>query len=171
MSTKNKALIHNKRRQKAAMKAKLRVNRPRPKYHVSDASVAAMAAELFPDDQWVFWAAHGVNFLLSDYTEGVWTPMFEGIYDGAVVTPNDIAHALVTRYGADNEGWPPEGKAALAWVAQSREVGFIYKTECIKRLQAKGDKDAETTARLPRNGTVWEVFSELKTKLAQKKTI
>jgi len=171
MGTKNRAQDQNRRRQKAAAKAKNRASRSRSKVHISNRTIADMAAEMFPDDQWQYWASHGVNYLLSDLDTGTWTPMFETIYEGAQIEPNGIAHSLIAKYGPDNDSWTPEAKAALAWVAQSREVGFIYKTECVKRLEADGDKEPETTARLPYNGTVWGVFHELKQKLLARKSI
>ncbi|MEI6297234.1 MAG: hypothetical protein WCO84_06395 [bacterium] len=174
MGTRDKVKNQMKQRQKAALKSKARVKsrvKLSSKSKVSSGMLAMMAEELFPNDQWIFWAAHGVNMLLSDFDNGTWTPMFEGLYEGNVPLPGDMAKALVDKYGPDNDQWTPEAKAALAWLAQSREVGFIYKSECLNRLKAKGDTDPEVTARLPHNSVVWEVFSELKGKLIARKTI
>lgn len=168
---KNKTQANMKRRQKAQAKAKQRTGRTKPKYHVSDNLIAKMAEEMFPNDLWVKFCAQGCNCITSDYEAGTWTPMFESIYEGKTPDPGTIAEALVDRYGPENDKWTPEAKAALAWVAQSREVGFIYWTECLRRLRDKGVADPEVIALQPHNGTVWEVFHELKAQLLAQKSI
>lgn len=162
---KNKTQANMKRRQKAQAKAKQRAGRTKPKYHVSDNLIAKMAEELFPNDLWVSFVTQGCNCLASDYEKGTWTPMFESIYEGKTPDPGMIAKVLVDTYGPENDKWTPEAKAALAWVAQSREVGFIYWSECINRLKAKEVAEPEIAALQPHNSTVWEIFHELKGKL------
>jgi len=111
---------------------------------------------------------HGANCLVSDYNAGIWDPLIEDLYTGADVHPEMAVRAIFNKFGDDSEEWPSRAKVALAWLAQSREVVFIYKTECTKRLKEKGDENPDISARQPHNDSVWKLFHELKETLIQR---
>lgn len=125
--------------------------------------------EEFTQDELIFWLAHGVNFLLSDRTNGVWNPLLDSIYEGSLPSPEGIAKAIIAKYGETD--WSLEAKAALAWSVQSRDVVFVYKTECLRRLKAAGVADPEKASRAPHNEVVWDVFDGLKTAMLENKAV
>jgi len=121
---------------------------------------------MFPDEQFRFWLAHGVNYIVSDYENGIWEPMFPSIYENTAVDSAVIAKTITTKFTplTDKEKhWPKAGKTAMSWSLMTREVVYIYYREVIQRLKAslKG-KDVETTveelATSPGNPIVWGVF-------------
>lgn len=114
---------------------------------------------------------HGANCLVSDYNAGIWDPLIEDLYTGADVHPEMAVQAIINRFGDNCEEWSPKAKVALAWLAQSREVIFIYKTECIRRLEETGDENPDMSARQPHNSSVWRLFHELKETLIQRGTV
>ena len=155
------------------MKAKRRTEAKRKLYTPpSEQKMGPIPYSLFSEEEQLFWIGHGINCIVSDYKAGTWTPLLEGLYEGKAPSPEDMVKAILAKYGTEADTkWPPEAKAALAWTVQPREVCFIYKTECVRRLEAKDVEDAETEARKPHNSTVWDVFDELKLKLVQRKSI
>lgn len=124
--------------------------------------------DLFSDEQMAFWLCHGANCILSDYDNGVWTPMFEGIYEGTVPSSGEITQAILDKYNAPDvagiDNWPQEAKSALAWAVSDRNVVYVYYREAHRRLLAAhgGDADIEALARAPHNPLVWALFNFLK---------
>ena len=143
-----KERARGKRKQKAALKARQRtaaLKRSQPP------SRARIIQQQFPDEDWVFWIAHGVNYLVSDYGEGIWKPLFEGIYEGHLPTPEEVARTILEKFGTETgeEGMSLEGKTALAWSVQAREGIYVYYREALRRLQEKDPAaDAENLANL-----------------------
>ena len=115
--------------------------------------------EMFSDQQHQFWAAHGVNFIVSDHETGVWEPMFPDIYNGKALTFAEIAEAVVQKFGTSGREWDERGKAALAWTSTPREAIYIYYRECIRRQRVKTPEgDVEALIKSPHNPVVWEVM-------------
>jgi hypothetical protein len=165
-----------KRRQaKEAMKAKARKAKAMPKKTPPPVAKPSLLDALkvdtdtFTDDQLVFWICHGINFLVSGYEAGTWTPMFEGIYapGNPVPTRESITQAIIDKYNDHPDSWPQEGKAALAWAMSERKIVFMYYMESMRRLTAAfgGDADIEGMAKSPHNVLVWALFSYLKDKI------
>lgn len=130
--------------------------------------------ETFSDADMVFWVCHGINHILSDYTEGTWTPMFPGIYPeegGVLPDPEDVPGLIMERYNTNVTAWPHEAKAALAWAVQDRNVVYVYYREAIRRLSAAhgGDANIEGMARAPHNPLVWALFDYMKNKVLNRK--
>jgi len=132
-------------------------------------NVPVVPKSVFSDEDHVFWMAHGVNYLLSDWTTGVWTPMFPPIYEGATVPVERMAEALVAKFSGAQGDWPDDGKAALAWLATTREIVYIYAAEAERRLKAKGASDARERARAPHDSTVWEVLNKIRERMSARK--
>lgn len=124
--------------------------------------------EMLSDTQMCFWRAHGINYILSDYEEGVWTPVFEGIYDGNLPSAEEVAQLITARYqGVDP--WPQEAKAALGWAVSDRKVVYIYYQEAIRRLKTTyPDKNVESIALEPHQPEVWALFNYMREKVLKK---
>jgi hypothetical protein len=165
---KNKERDQGKRRQKAALKsARRRANlakQPKTK------PLSNLGTDQLSDEEWVFWLAHGVNYILSDYDQGVWSPLFEGIYEGKTMTPEEIAGEVMGQYTGVKE-WPATAKAALAWTVSDRTVVHIYYREALRRALSTGVEPevAREQIRQPHNPVVWELFNFLQHKLLRRK--
>ena len=162
--TKKKPLVQ-KRRQRAVSlknqkrKQKASVSRKPPVLSTD------VTPEMFPDTQMFFWLAHGVNHILSDHEKGLWTPLFEGIYEGNLSSPNAIAEGLMAKYAGVTE-WPIEAKAAIGWAVSNRKIVYIYYKEALRRLAAcHPEEELETMAIQPHQPEVWSLFAYMKNKV------
>lgn len=171
---KNKELATQKRRQAAAEREKARRKalskkkaEAKPKKATSPVSGEVQVTdEQFSDDQHLFWLCHGVNYLVSDHNQGLWTPLFPEIYEGTLPQPEQVADRVVVKYSAYPKEWPLEGKAALGWTVQSKEVVYVYYKESLRRLAARHpDGDAEALCKLAHDPVVWGLFHFLKDRL------
>jgi hypothetical protein len=111
----------------------------------------------------VFWICHGINYLVSNYNEGTWSPLFDGIYEGSNPAPESIARTILDKYGEDVGVWPMEGKAAIAWSVQDRTSLYTYHQAAKRHIREKHpDCDIETRVVEPHNVQVWELFNIIK---------
>jgi len=176
---KQKAQANTKRKQKAAAKAKARDKKNRQTKHALKTSrrEALKAKQNWPSekefskDEHLFWIQHGVNYLLSDFEEGIWKPLFPTIYEGKLLPPEEIAQAIMTSTEGDDM------INAMAWSAHSRRVVYTVRQQCIARLRSDRGSEAEDLSldqlkervRKPHAPSVWDVFDELGTSLTQKR--
>lgn len=116
-----------------------------------------------------FWRAHGVNYILSDYENATWMPMFD-IYNGGTAPDlNAITKSIMDKYGMDSENWPDDGRAALGWAINAQQTLAIYYMEAKKRIQEESpEEDLEKCLHAPHNPIVWGVFNYLKNEIASK---
>ena len=130
-----------------------------------------VSSEAFSDTDLNFWICHGVNCIVSDYDNGNWTPLFEGIYEGNLPDPEDIAQTVMDKYNVNQQEWPVEAKAALAWTVNERSITYVYYREALRRLAAAHGEDAnlEALSREPHNPIVWAIFAYLKDKILKRK--
>jgi len=130
---------------------------------------AVVTQEMYPDELHRFWIASGVNYLVSDYDNGVWDPMFPAIYEGGEVTSAEIASKITNKYAplADKDRhWPKEGRTAMSWSLINREIAYVYYREAIRRLTEHNKKKVltmpeglpEDVVKTAANPIVWEVF-------------
>ena len=165
MSKKDKAKRHQAQKQKKALQKARRAASMKKAPPKSSKVTEAM----FPNERMAFWAAHGINYILSDYDTGTWTPLFDSIYDGTPVTltPEEVSNTLTLKFGAPYDRWPLTAQTALVWMMQKRDVMYVYAQNALDLLR-KNDPvcDAETLATQPHNGIVWEMFSGLGKKIA-----
>lgn len=130
---------------------------------------------MFTDAHMSFWICHGINCILSDYDNGVWAPMFDGIYNGQVLSSGEITQTILDKYNAPDaagiDKWPLEAKSALAWAVSDRNVVYVYYREACRRLaDAHGeDADIEALARAPHNPLVWALFNYMKQQTMNRK--
>jgi len=168
------------RQQKAEKRArgrKARVGRRRDK-HVADvvrrgkvlkAANLMKGADQVPDitdEEYVFWLCHGANYIASSEDEGLWEPIFEGIYEGRLPEPEGIAHTAMARYAEEmgsEETLHGVPRSVLAWTVSEKSAVRIYKFEAEKRIRDKNPEcDAEAEARQPHNPVVWGIMAEVK---------
>lgn len=173
MAKKNKSRTHDKRKQASALKDRRRSKDVRRKANLAKGQKAKAPAgpsqREFPQEEYLFWLAHGSNFLASSYEEGTWTPLLPEIYKGRSYSPEEIAQAAIRRFkldGEDESAWAGDAKAVVAWTVMERSTVWTYAQEALRRQgKAEGDTDANEAIRQPHNGVVWELFNFLKTKL------
>jgi len=155
-------------RQKQALK---KVRRRQLK-DVVDTLADGISLPEISDEDYTFWLCHGVNYLLSDETTGLWDPMFESIYDGILPDPSIIPNKVMARFpkafgeNGDLVGLP---MAVLAWTVTEKSTIRIYKHEAenrIMRVQG-GDVDAEMLARQPHQPQVWDLVNQVKARSMQ----
>jgi len=116
----------------------------------------------FTDEQYIYWLAHGANYLASNYEEAVWTPLFEGMYEeeGTPPEPEDLAKAVLRRWpGAEGEDWPNQAKAVLAWSVQPKETVYTFVLECQRRLKEAGHPRPVIQSVKPYQPLVWETMN------------
>ena len=134
-----------------------------------------LTQEMFSDKQFRFWLAHGVNYIVSDYEEGLWDPLFPSIYEGKEIGAETMAQVITDKFAplADKDKHcPKEGRTAMSWSLIPREVVYVYYRESL-RSQAERMKDLKFTGTSstdltleqmvlqPSNANVWEVFKHL----------
>ena len=166
----NKEQEKEKRRRKAAQRrATKRKDKTANARQTKPKGFANVTLEEFPDEQLIWWLANGVNYLVSDYENGVWSPLVEGIYEGKVPSAEELARLVMARF-ADEKEWPIEAKAAVAWSVSDRNVVYIYYREVLRRLRTTYPDvdDIEALARQPHQPQVWQVFKFLRDKLLKK---
>jgi len=163
---KDKAKRHQQQKQKKTLK-KIRRAQAMKK---APPKTSKITEAVFSNERMAFWAAHGINCILSDYSKGTWTPLFEAIYESGPVTltPEEVSGTLMGRFGPQGIGWPLEAKAAFSWMIQKREVMYAYYRTATRLLKDNDFScDAEELAVQPHNSIVWGLFDELKQKIAE----
>lgn len=119
------------------------------------------------DEEHIFWLCHGANFLASDEEQGIWEPIFDGIYNGGPVPEAEqVAQTVMNRYAKEidsEETLSGVPRSVLAWTVTDKSAVRIYRYEAERRLREKDPEcDAEALARQPHNPVVWGVMAEVK---------
>jgi hypothetical protein len=160
----NKAKQNQKRALKATQRRAEIKKRP-PKQAVPMGRKFTFASK----EEFDFWRADGVNFILSDYENATWMPMFD-IYNGG--TPPDlnaVAKSVMEKFGPDTGDWPDEGRAALGWAVNPPQTLAIYYMEAQRRLKEQNpEEDISVLIRTEHNPVVWGVFNYIKTEIANR---
>ena len=150
---KNKAALQRREKKMARRKAERR-DKKRP--GALQAKIAPLPGyETYTDEDHAFWTAHGINFLASDFANGLWAPVFPGIYEGKSLTLDEVGTKIVSLYRRPNGSWDMTHKAEIAWALQSKLTAYTFLFEARRRLAAT---DHETDVLLPRQGQVWAFF-------------
>jgi hypothetical protein len=175
---KDKEKSQQVRRARAAAKAKARRQEFKAKKAAAEKKPEATSSDV-PDDMFpaasrLFWLAHGVNCLLSDYGKGTWTPLFSGIYEGRLPASQDeISLAVINKF-AGQKKMPQEAEAALAWSVSSPKLLYIYWCEAMRKMQhAHPEMEAdevELLVRRPAQSSVWDLFHYLRTRLLSRRS-
>lgn len=124
------------------------------------------------EEEHSFWIAHGINYLVSDETTGVWDPMFQAIYEDGDVSYDDIGAALSERYKAEMEmnPMPPLTQTVLSWAVLDDRVVAMYVNEMVRRIMEANEgwtkEQALEDARRPHHPTVWDVMRLVKERVS-----
>ena len=167
--TKDKKAARNKqrkalaklRKRKATVKAKnIRRNLPKSSFNFDD--MTKMVIKQFEDSgEATWWVANGVNYLRSDYDEGVWSPVFPEIYeDGYEITIETIKGYLTQHFNPEDNSWTAEGRRAIGMVMSPVEAVYAIATKCIDVANA-----ADLDPKSPKCDPVWQVFNLFKQEL------
>lgn len=119
----------------------------------------------YKDSHHAWWLLHGANCILSDYQQGLWAPIFEGIYsDDAVLPDFDSAFDRVMGlFWGQDSGWVGSGQAAAAWLIQKPESLYLYYLSALRQLgEDFPGQDPEVLIRKPHNPTVWKILHLIK---------
>lgn len=108
------------------------------------------------------------NYLASDYSQGLWTPLFPEIYsqDTSTWTENHLFGRLVKTFGAMDQ-WAPEATALAAWCSTSTEVALAFYRQALALLQQARVKNPQQEAWEPHQGVLWEFLHPLKKQLIE----
>lgn len=121
------------------------------------------------DEEYVYWLCHGANYMISNEDTGEWSPLFEGIYEGQLLPPENVAQQVMNRFEAEmmsEDGLPPTAQAVLAWTLTDKSRIRIYKFEAERRVKAAHPElDGGAVANMaaqPHNPIVWNLMIKAK---------
>lgn len=117
----------------------------------------------FVSEEYEFWLAHGMNFLSSDYTQGLWEPLFPEVYNEGFTAfdRTTIVNRLLDKYldKATNR-LSPVGTKCLAWFSLKPHEMFDFVWR-MRRSQPHHHTDKPwVEARKPANPSLWERVHE-----------
>ncbi len=114
--------------------------------------------------EYVFWIAHGLNCLASDYNEGTWTPVFPDLYDdGVEITEERIGNYLKKHYTEKGNTWTEEGRRGVGWAGSPATNVYAIQQKCIAEAEKNG-----VDPKKPACGPVWRVFGIMRDKIGEK---
>jgi len=110
----------------------------------------------------LWFAAHGANYLLSPYSEGVWNPLFD-LYSGNFEVKNWSVeklseHVAVQRGILEDGEFDTLGVLAAAWVLLPSTIKLPLYEKLVEQVGL--DK-----MRTPMEPSTWEFFDNLKDKI------
>ena len=103
---------------------------------------------------YIFWKAHGCNYLLSDYKQGIWNPLFPEVYENKTINDIEVIERIGTRYQKGNSV-SQDAKPALIWALTTPNNLWKLVRE-IKRGVPVSD------LRKPYRAKVWKSFDSIK---------
>jgi len=143
--------------------------------------IPKVSDKMFPDEEWAFWLAHGINYLISDYSTGNWTPMFPEIYMTSypgrqVLSVGDLTKKVFERFISEREinsetgadEIPGYGKAAMAWMMCPKEQVYIYYQNVLAILRKNKSTYPDGAATLPHQPLIWDFFNNVMEHLGKK---
>jgi hypothetical protein len=102
-----------------------------------------------------FWRCHVANYLHSDYSTGVWSPLFAGIYgeEGVAIDKDEACAVYAVKYqNTPIQDISNEAKNVSHWLSVSDELTFQSFTEAYHEL---GNDLYE-----PQNSKVWDFIND-----------
>lgn len=106
---------------------------------------------------YIFWMCHGINFLNSDFKEGIWNPVFDFIYnEDTTRLENFTITDMLNAIGGERLN-QMSGRIAL-WAVQQPIVLFELNTYSKKKPSLRNPADSE----------MWAYFHNFITALMQK---
>ena len=160
----HKKLARKKQQRKAKAAGLRRSVSPKLNPHKK---LALEITEFEDSGEYNWWLAHILNMANSDYTEGVWNPLFD-IY-GAQPTPSlenlQIA-VMETHWDQEKKEWKGDSEVIASLLAQSPKTILNLRDVLINRVR-ESEKDmsleaAFEEAKKPHQSAVWGYFEEIK---------
>jgi hypothetical protein len=111
----------------------------------------------FVTDEYEFWLVHGLNFLSSDYNQGLWEPLFPEAYQEGFIALDrtTITRRFMSRYlDTTTNKLSVVGTKCLAWLALKPDEMFelMYR---LRKAQPPSDVTPAMASRRPANPSVW----------------
>lgn len=160
---KDKARNAAKKRQERALKANRRAkaNKGKVRQRAPVTGIAKIPEGEFPDEDRLFWMAHGINYLHSDWNEAVWNPLFPEAYESPEKLDIDLISGRIVKFSEiEVEDMSGAQRAILGYAFQEQLAHYAFMKEAERRLTAKGVEDPREEARKPHQSTVWQMFHD-----------
>ncbi len=111
--------------------------------------------------QATWWVANAINYLASDYDEGIWSPVFPEIYEEQhEITIDKIKGYLKEHFNEEDNTWTVEGRRAVGIVMSPVRAVFAFAQKCAEDAIA-----AKLDPKSPKCDPVWKIFHEVKNEL------
>lgn len=165
----------SKRRDKAALKRERKRKSLQKKITAKKEKSRRVkkAKPLMQPQEYVFWVMHGINFLVSNYDEGIWDPLFPEIYEGVLPSAETVAQRILHRF-KDKKDDPREG-LSIGWSVQPISTIHIYYLASVKAARVANPESSPAEvlelAKKPMSPYTWKIFNLLGIELARKKTV
>lgn len=153
-----KALLKRRKRKATVRAQNIQRNAPKSRKAASVDPMAAVLNAFENSGQATWWVANGLNYLASDYDEGIWSPVFPEIYDDDFeITVELIKDYLNQHFNAEDNTWTTEGRRAIGIVMSPVQAVYTLAQKCISEARA-----AEVDPTTPKCEPVWKVFNIMK---------
>ena len=107
---------------------------------------------------YIFWKAHGCNYLLSNYEQGIWTPIFPEIYENKVINEEDKMAERVGKKYWEGGSVSQEAIPALMWL-------IFTPSQLWKMVRQVKRGIPVSHLRKPHNVKIWKSFDLIKENL------
>ena len=153
-----KALLKRRKRKATVRAQNIQRNAPKSRKAAPIDPMAAVLNAFENSGQATWWVANGLNYLASDYDEGIWSPVFPEIYDDDFeITVELIKNYLNQHFNAEDNTWTTEGRRAIGIVMSPVQAVYTLAQKCISEARA-----AEVDPTTPKCEPVWKVFNIMK---------
>lgn len=151
----------NKIRKRNATVRSRNIQRNAPKMKAVPNPMKAILKNFEDSGQATWWVANAINYLASDYDEGIWSPVFPEIYEAEhEITIEKIKTYLGEHFNAEDNTWTIEGRRAVGMVMSPVEAVFAFAQKCVVDAQAE-----ELDPKAPKCDPVWKIFNIVKQEL------
>ena len=167
---KNKQRNHQKRKQEKALRHKRRkpakVSRTKRQEIMTYATLKKIksweASENYPK-----WFVQVLNYFVSDYDEGTWSPMYPSLYDGVQPPLQKVVDNVVSTYFSEEAGTfiNATGVVAGAWCAAESHIHYAIYHAALNYLK---DREVEDTIWDPHSGHLWEFLKGIEATFQEK---
>jgi hypothetical protein len=113
------------------------------------------------------WFVQVLNYFVSDYDEGVWSPMYPEIYEGSQPHLQKVVDAVAEKYySKEADTFVSEtGMIASGWIASDSHIHYAIYQAAQNYLK---DRGAEDTIWDPHSGHLWEFLKGIETTFKEK---
>ena len=149
MGKKNKNRQQQRRQMKAqkrrvaAKKARgLRVQKAQAAKAAQKETLGKIAAWKQDEDKgFGFWACNGINYITSDYSTGVWDPVYPSIYEGVLPDADTVETFISTHIDPNHAKFTEIGRTLLGWWFSGETGMYALAKEAERRAAEAGGFD------------------------------